>query len=116
MTLSQELTFHYVGLFKVIEQINPVVFRFLLPDDWKVHDVFYALQLKLAIDFEPGSSGVTTPALWPIVDDSSEFKVEDILDARFVRHGHQLVGKFLIDQHGYDLFEVTWETLSDLTN
>ena len=54
-----------------------------MPDGWKVHDVFYASQLKPAIGFVPGSSGVTLSAFWPPADDSSEFEVEDVLDLCF---------------------------------
>ena len=39
--LSRKLASRYVGPFKVIEQINPVAFHLLLPDGWKVHDVFH---------------------------------------------------------------------------
>ena len=39
--LSGKLASRYVGPFKVIEQINPVAFHLLLPDGWKVHDVFH---------------------------------------------------------------------------
>ena len=39
--LSQKLASRYIGPFKVIEQINPVAFCLLLPDGWKVHDVFH---------------------------------------------------------------------------
>ena len=45
-----------------------------------MYDVLYALQLKPAIIFVPGSSGVTPSAFWPPMDDSGEFEVEDSLD------------------------------------
>ena len=65
--------------------------------------------MKPAIGFIPGSSGVTPSAFRLHVDDSSEFKVEDILDSRFVHHGHALVEEFLIKWHGYDILKATWE-------
>ena len=39
--LSRKLASHYIGPFKVIDQINPVVFHLLLPTGWKIHDVFH---------------------------------------------------------------------------
>ena len=42
MTLSQKLVSRYIGSFKVISKINVVAFCLLLPDDWKVHDIFEA--------------------------------------------------------------------------
>ena len=72
--------------------------------------------MKPAIGFVPGSSGVTPSAFWPPTDDSGEFKVEDIMDSRFVHHGRLLVEEFLVKWLGYDLFEATWEPLENLTN
>ena len=106
ITLSQKLASCYVVPFKIIEQINPVAFHLLLPNSWKVHDVFRIIQLNPAIGFVPGLSGVTPFAFWPPVDDSGEFKVKDILESHFVGHGCQLVEEFLIKQHRYDLFKL----------
>ena len=114
--LACKLASHYVGPFKVIGQINPVAFCFLLPDSWKVYNVFHVSQLKPAIGFVSGSSGDTPSLFQPSVDNSGEFEVDDILDSCFVHHGWQLVEEFLVKQHGYDLFETTWEPLSNLTN
>ena len=94
--LSQKPACCYVGSFKVIEYINPIAFHLLLPDSWKVHGVFYVLQLKPAIGFVAGSSGDTPSLFWPLVDDSVEFKVKDILDLCFVHCGCQLVEEFLV--------------------
>ena len=94
--LSWKLASCYVGPFKVIDQINPVAFCLLLPDGWKVHYVFHVSQLKPAIRFVTGSSEDTLSPFQPLMDDSGEFEVEDILDARFVHHSHQLVDEFLI--------------------
>ena len=77
-SLSQKLTFHYVGPFKFIEQIDPVAFHLLLTDGWKVHDVFYTSQQKPAIGFVPGQSWVTPSAFWSPVNDSGEFEVKDV--------------------------------------
>ena len=41
--LSWKLASHYFSPFKVIEQINPAAFHLLLPDYWKVHDLFHVL-------------------------------------------------------------------------
>ena len=83
--LSQKLASHYISPFKVIEYINPVAFYLLLPDSWLVHDIFHISWLKPAIGFVPGSSGYTPPFV-PPVDNSGEFKVEDILDSCFLHH------------------------------
>ena len=57
-TLSCKFTSHYVGPFKIIEQINSVAFYLLLPDCCKVHGVFYLLQLKPMVGFVPGLFGL----------------------------------------------------------
>ena len=87
-SLSQKLASHYIGLFKVIDQIYPVTFRPLLPDNWKLYDVFHALQLKPVVGFVRGLSGVTPSAFWLPADDSGKFEIENILDSRLVHHSH----------------------------
>ena len=72
--------------------------------------------MKPAIGFVPGSLGVTPSVFWPPVDDSGEFKVEDILNSYFVHRGWLLVGKFIVKWRGNNLFEATWEALAYLTN
>ena len=115
MTLSWKLASHYVGLFKIIEQINLVAFYLLWPASQKVHNIFHASQLKPAIDFVPGLFGFT-PAFWPPMDDTSKSKVEDIFDSCVLHHVLQLIKEFFIKQRGYVFFEAPWEPLANLTN
>ena len=81
-----------------------------------MHVVFHISWLKPTIGFVPGLSGVTLSAFQPPVDDSGEFRVEDILDSRLVHHSCLLVEKFLVKWHGNDLLKATWQPLANLTD
>ena len=46
--LSRKLASRFIGLYKVIEQINPVSFKLELPLAWCIRPVFHCSQLKKA--------------------------------------------------------------------
>ena len=46
--LSRKLSSRFIGLCKVIEQINLVRFKLELPPSWCMHPVFHCSQLKKA--------------------------------------------------------------------
>ena len=110
--LSCKLAAQYVGPFLVVHAIGPVSFQLQLPEDWAIHNMFYASQLKPAI-------GVTSPSTSPFrlaADESGEFEVDDILDSRTISvRGHPME-QFLVKWTGYSIFESTWEPRANLTN
>ena len=46
--LSKKLASRFIGLFKVIKQINPVSFKLDLLFSWRMHAIFHCSQLKKA--------------------------------------------------------------------
>ena len=46
--LIRELASRFIGVYKVIKQINFVSFKLQLPPSWRMHPVFHCSQLKKA--------------------------------------------------------------------
>ena len=46
--IIRKLSSRFIGLYTVIEQINPVSFKLELPFSWHMHPVFHCSQLKKA--------------------------------------------------------------------
>ena len=81
---------------------------------WRLHPVFHASLLKLAI----GYSGDSIPdsGFCPPVDGMDEFEVERVLDHRRVRRGRVWVDEYLVKWVEYGVFEATWEPSAHLAN
>jgi hypothetical protein len=46
---TRKLAAIWAGPFRVLDCIGPVAYRLSLPEDWKIHNVFHASQLKAVI-------------------------------------------------------------------
>ena len=46
---TRKLAGIWAGPFRVLDCIGPVAYRLSLPEDWKIHNVFHASQLKAVI-------------------------------------------------------------------
>ena len=99
-----------IGRFKIIEKLNPYVYRLALPDTMAIHNVFHVEKLRpVANDPFPGQ---VIPEQPPVeVDGEQEWEVEEILDAKKIQGGHV---KYLVKWTGYDA--PTWELASLITH
>jgi len=104
---SRKLDFKFSGPFKIIQVINPVAYKLLLPQSWRIHNVFHISLLKKCHS-KPKFSKPPPE----IINNEEEYEVENILDSKILR------GKrfFLIKWRGYDSSENTWESESNLAN
>ena len=79
--------------------------------------MFYALQLKPAVDYDGSyANAADIPAFYPAADESGEYEVEDILDRCSHGCGRLLCMEYLVKWRWYSVFELTWELEANLTN
>ena len=91
--------------------VSPVAYRLDLPPTWRIHPVFYVLNLKRFHRLEEFKRKEQPPS--PIVvDGEEEYKVEAIL-----RHkGKGARCLYLVMWKGYPITEASWELESHLQN
>ena len=108
-----KLTPRRLGPFEVVEEISPVVYKLRLPKAWRIHDVFHVSLLTPQV-ITPEYGIPEEPPLPELVDGESKFKVENILQHKFVGWKKEI--RYLVQWHGYSRAESTWEPEVHLRN
>jgi hypothetical protein len=109
---SSKLNAKWVGPFKVLEIVSPLALRLELPTTMKIHPVIHVSRLK-SYHTSLQHSGREPPKPPPIIGEDI-YLAERILDKRLVRRGRQRRPEYLIQWHGYPIYEATWEPASNL--
>ena len=85
-------------------------YRLNLPASMKVHDVFHVCYLK-----PYRSDGrVQPPPVPELIDDEPEFEVQEIVDHRHTKRGHQRKLEYLLRFTGYGAEHDMWQ--DDVSN
>ena len=113
LKMTCKLTPRRLGLFEVIEEISPVVYKLRLPETWCVHNVFHASLLTPQV-VTPEYGIPSDPPLPELVDGELEFEVENILQHKFVGCKKEI--RYLVKWRGYSQAESTWEPEEHLRN
>ncbi|KAL0198153.1 hypothetical protein M9458_006693, partial [Cirrhinus mrigala] len=101
----RKLSPRYIGLFKILRQINDVTFQLQLPPRYRIPPTFHVSLLKPYFPSATETQGVEAGAPPPeILDQPSIYTVNQILDSR--RRGGRL--EYLIDWEGYGPEERSW--------
>ena len=112
---SRKLLPFGLGPFRIIEQVNPMVYRLELPDSKRsIHPIFHTSVLW---QYCTGPGLIRPPP--PVeLDSELEYEVKRILDKRMAKfHSkHKRVLQYLIKWKGYGHEHNTWEPLSNLTH
>lgn len=80
----KKFSLKYLGPYKVIEYISPIVYKLKLPTLIKIHSVVQVSVLKPYHEKSEFSQPVPLPP--EIIDNKDEFEVECILDKRIQYH------------------------------
>jgi hypothetical protein len=105
----------YIGPFKIIEKLSPLVYKLSLPPAHKLlHPVFHISRLRLWNDDLDNQSRVVTEATSGRYADQSkgEFVVDSILKAKVAPHPRYPIGdtlQFKVHWQGYTAAEDSWE-------
>jgi hypothetical protein len=110
---TRKLLPKWVGPFKVVERVGKVAYKIELPPNLsKMHNVFHVQLLKPYRD-----DGRVRPPPPPIeIDDSLEYEVERVLDARDTKRGKTTRKEYLVKWLGYGHEHNTWEPEKNLTH
>ena len=95
------------GPFQVLKQISPVAYQLLLPNSWKIHDVFHAGLLTRYQETSQHGPNFTYPPP-DLIDGEPEYEVESIRGHR--RFGRNQTLQYLIKWKGYPESDNTWES------
>ena len=85
---SRKLGQQFVGLFKISERINRLVYRLKLPSTIKIHDVIFVIHLEPATI--PESDPYNRRSVIPppvIVDNEEEYEIKRLIRKRQRRFG-----------------------------
>ena len=104
----------FVGPFQVCKEVGKDAYELILPENWKVHDVFHVSQL--AEYHMSGSYKPPPPA--ELLEGELEFKVECILDHKILssRNKGRPNFKYLVKWLGRGSDSSTWEPEVNLKN
>ncbi|XP_031758562.1 uncharacterized protein LOC108647661 [Xenopus tropicalis] len=106
---SKKLAQRFIGPFEILQRINPVSFKLLLPRTLRIHPVFHAAPLKRFVPSQFPGRGPLLPD--PVViSDHDEYEVESIVDSKSRRGEVQ----YLIKWKGFGPEENSWEPASNV--
>ena len=104
---SMKFSSKFVDSFKILEIINPIAYRLLLPENWRIHNVFHVSLLKRICARE--NEAFEQP---PLPIDEVTYEVAAFLDSR-IKNGPV---EYLFDWNGYGPSERTWQRIDDILN
>ena len=112
-TGTRKLIPRWIGPFTITACLGPAAYRLDLPPNiQQVHNVFHVSLIK-----QYRTDGRTQPPPPPdLVDDCTEWTVEQVLDHRVVRRGRQQKIEYLISWVGYAADNNTWESAANASN
>ena len=92
-----------------MEVLEPVSYRLSLPDQWKIHPVFYASLLSPYRETDSHGPNYMRPPP-DLIEGEEEFEVKAIISHRKRGNGHQ----YLVKWKGYPHSDNTWEPTTNL--
>jgi hypothetical protein len=108
---NQKLGMRYFGPFPVMAKIGSVAYKLQLPDAAKIHPVFHISQLKIFKGTPqeqymplPLTTTETGPVIAPI----------DILQARSIKKGSNIIPQVLVQWENTTPAEATWEDFNEM--
>lgn len=99
----------FIGPYIILEIINPVAMKLVLPSSTKIHPVFHVSMLKMykVPVIDALAKSIPQPLDW--LEGDPTFEAESILGHRFVKNGRKITLNYLIKWAGFDESHNSWE-------
>ena len=99
----------FYGPFQVVDTVGKVAYRFQLPPEAQIHNVFHVSQLRKA--FGPVTQVIPLPIA---LGQAKEFEPLAILERKLVKRGNCADVQLLIHWKNLSPTEATWEFASEI--
>jgi hypothetical protein len=93
------------------EHFIPVIYQLVLPQQWKIHDMFHVDLLTPYIEMDFHSPNYMRPPP-DLIDGEEEYKVKSILKSRRWGQGHKV--QYLVKWKGYADPDNEWVNWDDM--
>jgi len=103
---SRKLWPRFIGPFEISERIGELSYRLIIPEEYKIHDVFHVSLLRR---YHASDRPVRPPPLF-FTDKQAEYEVEAIVNHR----GQGKNRRYEVKWVGYPSSDNTWEPLANL--
>jgi hypothetical protein len=115
--MTKKIFTQYIESFKIIQRIERLIYRLNVSSDWKIHSVFFVVQLKSvsdsAKDFFNRSRSTHSSS---VTNTQNEYEIERILNKRIVKRDQDFFIEYLIRWLDYESEWNRWYNIKDLSN
>jgi hypothetical protein len=115
--MTKKVFAQYINLFKIIQRIERLIYRLSVSFDWKIHSVFFVVQLKSVSDSAKDSFNRSRSThSSSMTDTQNEYEIERILNKRTVKRDQEYFTKYLVRWQDYEFEYDRWYNIKNLQN
>ncbi|XP_075085206.1 uncharacterized protein LOC142168430 [Nicotiana tabacum] len=105
-----KLDVKYYGPYPIISKIETIAYKLLIPADVLIHPTFHVSQLKKCHEVP---TNINHPHVFHLSSPYCPLH-EQVLARRMVKRGNKVVVQVLVKWTGIDVYQATWEYVSEL--
>jgi hypothetical protein len=115
--MTKKIFAQYIESFKIIQRIERLIYRLNVSFDWKIHSVFFVVQLKSVFDLAKNSFNRSRSThSSSMTNTQNEYEIERILNKRIVKRDHNFFIEYLIRWLDYESKWNRWYNVKNLSN
>jgi hypothetical protein len=115
--MKKKVFAQYVEFFKINQRIERLIYRLNISSDWKIHSVFFVIQLESVSDstknlFNRSRSTHSSS----MIDTQNQYEIERLINKRVIRRDHDYFTEYLIRWLRYESKYDRWYNIKNLQN